>query len=79
MPKSLQFTPRSRIDAHVCFDSDGPTRDSKIQFAIRGPAADYPRVPVLNITLDDVACTRYATHMGHANSCAVYIGGEAPP
>jgi len=38
--KILAIYPRSRIDAHVCFDSDGPTRDSKIQSAIRGPAAD---------------------------------------
>ena len=34
---------------------------------------------ILSITLDDGAHARYAAHMGHASSCAVHIGGEAPP
>jgi len=79
---------RSRIDAHFCFGSDGTGRDSKIQSAIQGPAAecipataaDWPRVPIiLSFTLDDVARARYAVYMGHASSCAAHIGGEAPP
>ena len=88
MPKSVQFA--LAAGSMLIFASAAMAQDATVGFnplfEVQPPIAFqiqpqiWPRVSViLRITIDDVAHARYAAHMGHASSCAVHIGGEAPP
>jgi hypothetical protein len=79
MPKSLQFA--LAAGSMLIFASTAMAQHVTVRV---NPVFEVqPQISqeyhVLNITLDDVARARYATHVGHANSCTVHIGGQAPP
>ena len=74
--KPIRLGARMAKLRHYRFMSTRP----KLRSVIPGPAADCPRVrAIFSTTLDELARASFSANMGHASSCAVHIGGEAPP